>query len=206
MKQLAFLKEHSPSMFEHSVRTAAISHDIAKSLELSVEEKDWCFYGGLVHDIGKSHIPNEYLSTGEKLNYATYEIVKNHVILGIRMLHEDVPEYIKESVTYHHERFDGRGYPYGIKGSEIPLHVRIISVADAFDAMTSNRQYQSNKTHEMALIEILNNSGTQFCPNVVSGLMHAVENLKLTRHALIENLLCLPQYNGLRELYTENAS
>ncbi len=203
LKHLGMLRQHSLPMFEHSIRTGVSASIIANSLELPKTEMEKCFVGGLMHDIGKCFVPEWYLDSAKKLDYLGYETVKDHVKFGLKMLNRDPPRHIIEAVSFHHERWDGSGYPYGIKGEEIPIHVRIISVADAFDAMTSSRQYQANRTSEMALIEIMNNEGVQFCPLAVKGLMNAIAHIEKSKRTYIDYAAQTPGYEGIRDLYEE---
>lgn len=198
---LCLLKMHSPDMFDHSVRTGVFSMLIAESLGLSQNEMNNCFYAGVLHDIGKCHIPDTYLSTMVKLDYVGYEVVKNHVQFGIKMLQEDTPLYIVDSVMYHHEKYNGEGYPYGLSGEEIPLVARIVALADAYDAMTSNRQYQSHKTLETAAIEILNCRGVQFCPKVVDAFMKTAPKLQYSKNAIIDDVLNIPIFLSVKNIY-----
>jgi len=127
---------------------------------------------GLLHDIGKLSIPESILKKVEKLTDNEWEIIKSHSKESYKIacgLIDD--KNIVEAVLYHHERWDGKGYPYNIKGEEIPLFARILSVADAYDAMVSERCYSGKKTHEEACGELVANKGSQFDPTVVESFL-----------------------------------
>lgn len=121
-----------------------------------------------LHDIGKAFIEPEILHKPEKLSNEEMKAVKKHPEIGYWLLKAD-RRYRKlaKYVRHHHERWDGLGYPGGLKSGEIPLFSRIIAVADAYDAMTTNRVYQKTKSREEAVQEIIENSGSQFDPKIV---------------------------------------
>jgi HD-GYP domain-containing protein (c-di-GMP phosphodiesterase class II) len=123
---------------------------------------------GLMHDIGKVEVNREILNKPDKLNKNERDIINKHPESGYRILNS-VPEFseIAVYVLQHHERWDGKGYPRGLKGEEILLIARIISVADSYDAMTTNRIYENALTQEEAIEELLRCSGTQFDPDII---------------------------------------
>ncbi|WP_429682442.1 HD-GYP domain-containing protein [Bacillus cereus] len=153
----------------HCMRVARYAVTLARETRKFDELTLNKFYvAGLLHDIGKLEIPSEILNKASNLTVDEYEIIKKHPILGIQWV-ENIP-LIRgfESVIYsHHERWDGNGYPYGLKNNEIPLYARIISLADAFDAMTSKRPYNSALSPEDAYKEIIKGSRNQFDPDLV---------------------------------------
>jgi len=130
----------------------------------------------LLHDIGKIGIPDHVLNKHGRLTPEEYEEVKKHSIIGATILHpiKELGDVARE-VRHHQECYDGSGYPDGIRGNNIPLVARIISVADAFDAMTTNRPYRAKKSVEEALFELKRCSGTQFDPVIVSAFLLAYE-------------------------------
>src|SRR5574344_1880514 len=132
---------------------------------------------GLLHDIGMIGVSEDILNKTEKLTSEEYELIKNHVKDGIKIL-EDIKQLkdVVEIIKYHHEKYDGSGYPYGIKGEEIPLCSRIIAVADAYDSMVSNRSYRGCLTHEQAIKIIKEQSGKQFDPEVVKAFVSKIDN------------------------------
>ncbi len=162
------MEARDPNTVGHSERVARYAISIAKEIGLSTEEVDRIFWGSIVHDIGKLSVPEYILLKPSKLSEAEYEIVKRHTIVGYAMLEGYYwLDDIRHIARWHHERWDGRGYPDGLKGEEIPLEVRIVSIADSFDAMTSNRTYRKALTLESALSEIENQSEKQFDPELV---------------------------------------
>ncbi|ABR31048.1 phosphohydrolase [Thermosipho melanesiensis] len=160
----------------HSLRVAELSQKIAKKLRLSPQEVSDAYWTGLVHDIGKIAVPTNILNKEGKLTSEEYEIIKKHPIYGFEFL--STSETLKNIATYvyhHHEKWNGSGYPGGLKGEMIPMISRIISVADSWDAMTSKRAYRDALTYESSLQEIINNSGKQFDPKVVKAFISVLE-------------------------------
>lgn len=149
----------------HSARVAKYSRMIAGLLGKSEEKKRQVYLAGLLHDIGKISIPDTIINKAGKLTDEEYEQIKKHPVNGAEILEKmkSIP-YIKDGAKYHHERYDGKGYPSGLKGQEIPELARIIAVADAYDAMTSNRSYRNVMDQAMVRQEIWKGMGTQFDP------------------------------------------
>jgi putative two-component system response regulator len=124
--------------------------------------------GSLLHDIGKIGIPERILNKPSRLTDEEYSIVKMHPAAGERIVtHIELFEPYRPIIRNHHERFDGKGYPDGISGNRIPLNVKIVTLADAFDAMTSSRAYRAALPTEIAVEEIKLCSGAQFDPEIV---------------------------------------
>ncbi|MFC4799310.1 HD-GYP domain-containing protein [Neobacillus sp. GCM10023253] len=165
--------------FDHSENVAEYAVRIAEKMNLS---KDLCNHirtGGLLHDIGKIGIPENILTKHDKLTTDEYKIIKQHPKIGYEILkHVDrfKQDGILDIVLYHHERYDGKGYPAGLKGSEIPLGARIVAVADTFDAMTSRRVYREELDLEHTLNVIRQNKGTQFDPDVADAFLSLYKN------------------------------
>ena len=149
----------------HSDRVAAYSREIAKRYGYSEKEQDDIYMMGLLHDVGKIGVPDEIINKNGKLTDEEFAAIKTHPVIGDRIL-KKVEEMPKLSIgaRWHHERFDGRGYPDGLKGEEILEEARIISVADAYDAMTSHRSYRDILPQEVVRGEIEKGKGTQFDP------------------------------------------
>ena len=147
----------------HSFRVAVYSRMLARELGLSKKEQEDIYYMGLLHDIGKIGIPNAIINKTTGLTDEEYEIIKKHPIFGYEILSEieSLPE-LSIGARYHHERIDGKGYPDGLKGDEIPFMARIIAVADSYDTMTSNRSYRKYLPQDVVRGEIEKNIGTQF--------------------------------------------
>lgn len=152
----------------HTERVSQYCEAIATALKLSKKEINDIKIAGSLHDIGKIMVPPEILNKPGKLTDEEYEIIKRHPETGYQIL-KSVDEYagLAEFLLYHHERWDGSGYPAGLAKTEIPLQSRIIAVADAYEAMTARRPYQKTRTTEEAKAELKRCAGTQFDPDVV---------------------------------------
>jgi diguanylate cyclase (GGDEF)-like protein/PAS domain S-box-containing protein len=156
----------------HSEQVSEISYLIGKGLQLSKESLKELKLSGMFHDIGKISIPDIVLNKPSSLTKEEYEIIKTHTTNGYQILRAaDQYSDFAEHALYHHERYDGTGYPEGLKGKEIPLFARIISVADAFEAMTSDRPYRKAMSFEEAVDELKKYKGTQFDPQIVDAFL-----------------------------------
>jgi putative nucleotidyltransferase with HDIG domain len=149
----------------HSERVALLSRHLAQEIGLPDAEVDQIYMAGLLHDVGKIGVPESVLQKTGKLTSEEFDQMKKHPQIGARIL-SDVKQIkaIIPGVLYHHERYDGKGYPSGLSGANIPLMGRIICLADCFDAMTSNRTYRKALPLEVAVTEIRRCAGTQFDP------------------------------------------
>ncbi len=145
-----------------------LCQDMGHALGLTESETEELKTIGLLHDIGKIAIEENILNKSEELTEDEWQEIKRHSEIGYRILNtvNDMLE-ISEYVLYHHERWDGKGYPKGLKGEEIPLQSRIITIIDAYDAMTSQRSYRSALSEESAIEELKINAGTQFDPDLI---------------------------------------
>ncbi len=160
----------------HSERVSEISVAIAKELGMNDGSIENIRLAGLIHDIGKIGVKEEILNKPAPLTPEEYEHIKTHSIIGERILKPVVEEHeILDMVRLHHERFDGSGYPDGLSGEQIPIGVAIMALADAYDAMTSDRPYRKSLGHKVALEEIQKGSGSQFVPDAVEAFLR-VEN------------------------------
>lgn len=149
----------------HSKRVAKYSQMIAQKLGKDQKECKQIYYAGLLHDIGKIGVPDEIINKTARLDDEEYKIIKTHPEIGHRLLCNLTQiENISIGARYHHERYDGKGYPDGLAGEEIPEIARIIAVADCYDAMTSNRSYRKAMPQEKVRGEIEKGKGTQFDP------------------------------------------
>ena len=163
---------------DHSIRVSQYSRMLAEALALSEEEINYIDIAGLLHDIGKIGVSDLTLTKKGKLSEAEFEEIKKHPLNGGRIVSEmKLHSYIVEGVLLHHKRFDLKGYP-DISVDSLPISARIIGVADAFDAMTSNRSYQKAKSFEEAYEELVKFSGSQFCPNVVKAMRDVINRLE----------------------------
>lgn len=159
----------------HSDRVAAYSVLIGQRLGLSPDEIRTLRIGGMFHDIGKIGIPDKILLKADKLDSEEYNEIKKHPIIGKNILSNAIIfKNIIPIVLYHHERYDGKGYPYGLSDKEIPFLARIVSVADAFDAMTTKRSYRPELKIEYVKKEIKSKIGTQFDPIVATTFLDVI--------------------------------
>ncbi len=165
MAKALFLKDRNTG--EHCHRVAYYSAKLAKAYGFSDEETKNIKKAALLHDIGKIAIPDAILNKPDKLTPEEYEIMKTHTTAGADLLKGfTMVEHVSEGALYHHERYDGKGYPKGISGKNIPLYGRIIAVADTFDAMTANRVYRGALDMDQVIEEIKKGRGTQFDPEL----------------------------------------
>jgi PAS domain S-box-containing protein len=160
----------------HSENVANLSMLIAKEMNLSEKTVLDAYWSGMVHDIGKLLVPVQILNKTAKLEEFEYEIIKKHPVWSSEALSgSETLDHISEYVLYHHERWDGSGYPERLAAEDIPLVSQIIAVADAWDAMTSNRSYRNSLSQAEALKEIKENRGSQFSPRVVDAFLKVIE-------------------------------
>ena len=161
----------------HSDRVAEYSVLIGEKVGLSEEELKTLRIGGLFHDIGKIGIPDKILLKPDKLTDEEYSEIKNHPSIGVHILGSaTVFRDIIPIVKHHHEKFDGRGYPSGLQGEEIPYLARIAAIADTFDAMTSRRSYRNALDLQIVKDEIQKCKGTQFDPKLADAFLEILEN------------------------------
>ncbi|WP_377887651.1 diguanylate cyclase [Alkalihalobacillus sp. R86527] len=162
--------------YRHSRRVYEYAIQFSKKLNLNIADRKTLIMGALIHDIGKLEIPRDVINKKGKLTKEEWEMVQKHVIWGReivstdRELHDLLP-----LVELHHERFDGNGYPYGMSGYEIPRLVRMLTVIDSFDAMTTERPYQETKSFTEAITELKSCSGSQFDPQLVNAFIEVIE-------------------------------
>jgi len=168
----------------HSKRVAMYSARIAQAMDLSDEEQTTIYQAGLLHDIGKILTPESVLLKPKKFNRQEFAIIKNHSIDGEKMvLFISSFKSYATIIRHHHERYDGEGYPDNLRGTAIPLLSRIMAVADAFDAMTTNRIYKARKTIDKALLELQKCSGTQFDPAIITCAVTVLGEFKELIHS-----------------------
>ena len=163
----------------HSGRVAEYAEMIAKRCGYTDEHLNSLYMMGLVHDVGKIGIPDAVINKPGKLTDEEYEIIKTHSVLGAKILGtiQGMPS-LHTGARWHHERYDGTGYPDGLSGEKIPEEARIIAVADAYDAMTSRRSYRDALTQEKVREEILKGRGTQFDPRFADVMLQLMDEDK----------------------------
>ncbi|MDP4109685.1 MAG: HD-GYP domain-containing protein, partial [Bacillota bacterium] len=168
---LSTLFEKNPREEQHSRRVSELCCRIGREMGLSETELNKLKVIGLVHDIGKIALSEDILNKTSALSKMEREEIMRHPEIGHRILKStDELSELAEHILMHHERLDGSGYPRGLSGSQIPMLTRILSVADAYDAMISDRPYRGSISHEGALSELIKNAGTQFDEEVVNVL------------------------------------
>lgn len=162
------LEIKDPYTSGHSYRVFKIAKEIGLMFDLPEDDQFNLEGGSLLHDIGKIGIKDDVLFKPSSLSFEEYTIMKTHVILGANIVSQ-IPNLKRclEPILFHHERIDGKGYPHGMTDAEIPFIAKITTVADAYDAMTTNRVYMPARSSEEGLEEVLKYSGTQFEPVVV---------------------------------------
>ncbi|MCD6363460.1 MAG: HD-GYP domain-containing protein [Synergistetes bacterium] len=161
------LELRDPYTAGHSERVAKLASELAKRLGLSHEEVEKVMWAGILHDVGKLGVPDAVLNKPGRLSPEEFEKIKKHPVLSERLVRESSAlRDLAPAVKHHHERWDGKGYPDGLKGEEIPLWARIIALADAFDAMTSDRIYRRRKSVEEAIRELEKGKGSQVDPKL----------------------------------------
>jgi HD-GYP domain-containing protein (c-di-GMP phosphodiesterase class II) len=164
----------------HTKRVSVFSDMIASEMEISFQELQDLKLAAVLHDIGKIGIEDKILKKNAPLTNEEFEIMKGHPRLGYEILqHIESLKNVTDGMRFHHERPDGKGYPFGLKGDEIPVIAQIISVADTFDAMISTRPYRKGLPPMVAYEEILKNSGTQFDSKVVDAFAKAFKKTRM---------------------------
>ncbi len=154
----------------HSERVADLAARLAAQLGVDREQVELTRLAGSLHDLGKLAIPEEILRKPGPLSETERLVLERHPQIGFRMLESLGVDPVADWVLHHHERWDGSGYPDGLPGDEIPLGARIIFVADAYDAMTSDRVYRDRLSDDEAIAELERCAGSQFDPDIVAAL------------------------------------
>ena len=161
----------------HSSRVAEYSRRLAEMNNKSQKECDEIYYSALLHDVGKIGVPLEIINKIGKLTDEEYAEIKKHPVFGDQILSSiQTAPYLAVGARHHHERYDGRGYPDGLSGEDIPLIARIIAVADAYDAMTSVRSYREPLTREAVKDELRKGIGTQFDPTFARIMLRVMDD------------------------------
>ena len=163
--------------YAHSKNVARYAATLAVAAGLNDDQVRTIYAAGLLHDIGKISIPENILNKTGKLEDGEYRVMKDHVNNSIEMIrHLPEMDYLIPAVLGHHERWDGKGYPRGIAGEEIPVSARCLAIADVFDAMTTDRPYRRGLPLEYALEEIRKGAGTQFDPSLAKTFIQLIRS------------------------------
>ncbi|NNE09708.1 MAG: HD domain-containing protein [Gemmatimonadetes bacterium] len=166
--------EKEETLHGHSYRVGFYAARIGESLTMSPRVVRLLFVGGWIHDLGKLRVDTRILTKRESLNEQEWKSIRQHPVWGEEIVedHTDDRELL-DMVRFHHERFDGRGYPDNLARESIPIAARILAVADAYDAMTSERTYCAKLSHREAVREVLSCTGSQFDPAIVRGFLNS---------------------------------
>lgn len=166
----------------HSRRVTKYSVEIGKEMNLDEESLEKLEYMAILHDVGKIGIKDSILNKQAQLDDEEYAIMKTHTLVGSKILDSmKTLKYLSLGAKYHHEKYDGTGYNFGLKGNEIPLEARVIAIADTYDAMTTDRPYRKGLDYDTAINEINRFAGKQFDPEIVKNFNDVMERLK-TNH------------------------
>ena len=186
---LNMLEIHDEYTNDHSVTVANLSKELGLRLELPMIDIDRLYWAGITHDIGKIEISADILNKKEKLTTEEFKKIKHHPVIGYKALIKlDSLNDIAKYVLHHHERIDGLGYPDGLSGTEIPLISRVLSVVDAWDAMTSERSYRDSLSYKVAVDQLLKNKGTQFDEFIVNEFIELLREKDIITEELYESL------------------
>ena len=182
------MRQIDDSTYAHSVNVALICRLIGKWKNFSEKDMDTLTLCGLLHDIGKSKIPNEIIGKPGKLTDSEYEEIKKHPVIGYNLVKNlNIDQRVKNAVLLHHERFDGKGYPLGLTGSEIDDFTSIVSIADVYDAMTANRCYRDGLC-PFEVIAIFEKEGlTQFNPKYILTFLDHIANTYINNEVLLSD-------------------
>jgi len=165
---IQLLEKHDPYTKGHSENVARLSMEFATYLGLSEKRIQDLYWAGIVHDMGKILIPQSLLNKPSRLTMREFEEIKKHPVYAYEVFKNSYPmKEIALYVKHHHEKYNGKGYPEGLKGKNIPYESRILCIADAWDAMTSERSYKDRLSKAEAVSEIIQNKGEQFDPKLV---------------------------------------
>ncbi len=178
---LSQLKSHDVATHDHCVRVSHLCRFLAEALELTEEEKLQAQISGLLHDVGKMKIPLHVLNKPGKLDEKEYRLVKSHAELSsdmvLPLVDDDFFKTVQMAILHHHERVDGLGYPFSLKGEEIPFLSRLILIVDTVDAMTEDRAYRKGLSIDVVYQELEKFSGTQFDSDIVPIFIEAHRKL-----------------------------
>ena len=178
---------------QHSRRVSKLSRSLGERMKLSREEIESLRFATLLHDIGKIGVRDSILMKNGKLTDEEYEIIKQHPVIGDQIVQPlGLTDAERGIIRHHHERIDGNGYPDGLKGEEISMLTRIVSVADAFDAMTSTRSYRKALSIDEAFTELRRGIGKQFDESIVKVLFEGIRSGQIEVQTAEERLATNP--------------
>jgi putative nucleotidyltransferase with HDIG domain len=174
------MEARDPYTQGHSQRVGEYAKRIARQMRFTAQQMDCIREGALLHDIGKIGVSDLILHKPSFLTPEEREIIQQHPVIGVDIVGQaGLSDAVQEMIRSHHERFDGRGYPDGRLAGELRLTTRILSVADAYDAMTSDRPYRSSMSQAQAREELIRGKGTQFDPVVVDAMLAVMDREEL---------------------------
>jgi putative nucleotidyltransferase with HDIG domain len=176
----ATIDAKDPYTHGHSERVSQIAVQLAKKLDFAETEIEYLEYAAILHDIGKIGIEDRILGKKDRLTDEEYDKIKEHPVIGASIIGSiEFLQKCSQTVLHHHERYDGRGYPHGLKGEEIPSTARLLAVVDAYDAMNSDRPYRKKLSENDILEEIERESGKQFDPAIARTFISLIKEKKV---------------------------
>lgn len=182
-----------PFTFFHCCRVGQASRKLGRLLQLPEYELALLEYSGLFHDIGKVGLPDNVLLKPGRLDNNEHELMKNHAEMSVEIIRPLTKEpffrFLLPGIRFHHERFDGKGYPVGLIGEKIPLIARAIAVVDAVDAMMNTRPYRQAQSWDYVKKELIDYSGTQFDPRLVQIYLEAANNGLFHEHESADEIV-----------------
>jgi putative nucleotidyltransferase with HDIG domain len=191
---ISVLHSHDGTARNHAEHTRLLAERVALELGIAPEIVRTTGQATTLHDIGKICVPRRILNKPSKLDEGEWQVIRRHSEAGADIISKiGISERVSSAVLAHHERYDGRGYPAGLSGEDIPIEARIISVVDAYDAMTFDRPYGKAMKAKEALAEIERNAGTQFCPVVVRAFLGGVGRARLPCRGYTRSATGLPK-------------
>ncbi|MGI6575145.1 MAG: diguanylate cyclase [bacterium] len=187
---LSIINAKDKYTYGHAGRVLNYASMLAQAVGITSRDLNVLQYAAYLHDIGKIEIDADLLNKTGRLTEEEWNILKEHPRIGAELINNiKTLDPVRPCVLLHHERWDGTGYPYGLKGKEIPLNVRVLNIADAFDAMTTDRPYKKGKTLAEARVELEYQAGVQFDPDLVAVFLRLLEGKKETKELLVESFV-----------------
>ncbi len=181
----------------HSMRVAAYSELLAQRLGWSEEEIQNIYYVAMLHDVGKIGVPDAVLNKPFKLRDVEFRLIKGHTLMGAEILNDfKMFPNVSVGAKYHHERYDGKGYPEGLKGESIPLVARVIGLVDSYDAMTSNRVYRKRLNDDIVMQELEKGKGSQWDPDLVDIFVELIREGALAKMWMPEEDMATPIFGS----------